>query len=147
MFSQDMPYASPMSPFDLLPLEGNPQTKEDQPDGLNELEPECPPVSAPITPPPPPPADNFVQKLVQALTLLGQAASATAAPPAVAHPTPTLMTTMRIQAPNPFDGSNLDNLCPFLLQCQLTFGSYPQQYATDAVWAGKCPIVYPVNFS
>ena len=96
VFSQDTPYALPASPFDLLPSEGNPQTKEDRPDGSNESEPKRPPASAPTTPPPATPADNFVQQLVQALALLGQAASTMAAPPAAVHPTPTPMTTTRI---------------------------------------------------
>src|ERR1700677_1593864 len=51
VFSWDTPYASPASPFDLLPSEGNPQTKEDRPDGSNELEPKCPQCLPPSPPP------------------------------------------------------------------------------------------------
>ena len=29
-----------------------------------------------------------------------------------------------------FDGSNLEDLRMFLLQCQITFNSYPQQYSS-----------------
>ena len=62
------------------------------------------------------------------MALMGRAA-------AVANPLPTLPTPMasanipRIQAPNAFDGTNPEDLRPFLLQCQLIFNSYPQQYA------------------
>ena len=31
-----------------------------------------------------------------------------------------------------FDGSNPEDLQAFLLQCQITFNSYPQQYSMDA---------------
>src|SRR5258707_1148629 len=37
----------------------------------------------------------------------------------------------RVQAPDTFNGSNPKDLQAFLLQCQITFNSYPQQYATD----------------
>src|SRR5258707_14400490 len=47
------------------------------------------------------------------------------------HP-PTSSTHTHIRAPDAFDGSNLDNLQPFLLQCQLAFHSHPQQYTTDS---------------
>src|SRR5260370_31451198 len=46
------------------------------------------------------------------------------------HPTPTPHT--RIRSPDAFDGSNPDDLRPFLLQCQLTFNSYPQHYASNS---------------
>ena len=36
-----------------------------------------------------------------------------------------------IRPPNSLNGSNPDDLQPFLLQCQLTFNSYPQQFSTD----------------
>src|SRR5258706_11291709 len=49
------------------------------------------------------------------------------------HPPPHLliMNQSRVQAPDTFDGSNPEDLQAFLLQCQITFNSYPQQYATD----------------
>src|SRR5258708_31727660 len=66
-----------------------------------------------------------IQQLVQALLTIGQ----NAAPP----PPPHLLITnqSRVRAPDTFDGSNPEDLRAFLLQCQITFNSYPQQYATD----------------
>src|SRR5258705_12918534 len=49
--------------------------------------------------------------------------------PLPAPPTPTHTC---IRAPDAFDGSNPDDLQPFLLQCQLAFHSHPQQYAVDS---------------
>src|SRR5258708_25295096 len=49
------------------------------------------------------------------------------------HPTPSPTPATHIRSPDTFDGSNLDDLCPFLLQCQLTFNSYPQHYASDSL--------------
>src|SRR5258708_39293690 len=68
---------------------------------------------------------NPIQQLVQALLTIGQ----NVAPP----PPPHLPITnqSRVQAPDTFDGSNPEDLRAFLLQCQITFNSYPQQYATD----------------
>src|SRR5258707_13054755 len=48
-------------------------------------------------------------------------------------PTPSPTPTTCIRSPDAFDRSNLDNLQPFLLQCQLTFNSYPQHYASDSL--------------
>ena len=51
-------------------------------------------------------------------------------PPATIAP---LANVTHIQALDAFGGSNPDDLQPFLLQCQLTFNMYPQQYATNLV--------------
>src|SRR5258706_4538795 len=48
------------------------------------------------------------------------------------HPTPSPTPATHIRSPDAFDGSNPDDLQPFLLQCQLTFNSYPQHYASDS---------------
>src|ERR1700677_5373745 len=49
-------------------------------------------------------------------------------PPTLDAP-PTNITC--ICAPDTFDGTNPDNLQLFLLQCQLTFSAYPQQFMTN----------------
>src|SRR5258708_15732941 len=69
---------------------------------------------------------EMLQQMVQALLPLGRA------PPMSTHPTPSPTPATHIRSPDAFDGSNLDNLRPFLLQCQLTFNSYPQHYASDS---------------
>ena len=38
----------------------------------------------------------------------------------------------QIWAPDAFDGTNPKDLRLFLLQCQLIFNSYPQQYAMES---------------
>src|SRR5258707_11549358 len=48
------------------------------------------------------------------------------------HLTPSPTPATHIRSPDAFDRSNLDDLQPFLLQCQLTFNSYPQHYASDS---------------
>src|SRR6266436_6773362 len=67
-----------------------------------------------------------IQQLVQALLTIGQ----NAAPPPPPHL--PIMNQSRVQAPDTFNGSNPKDLRAFLLQCQITFNSYPQQYSTDA---------------
>src|SRR5258705_6552665 len=47
--------------------------------------------------------------------------------------TPSPTPTTHIRSPDAFDGSNPDDLQPFLLQCQLTFNSYPQHYTSDSL--------------
>src|SRR5258708_457704 len=66
-----------------------------------------------------------IQQLVQVLLTIGQ----NVAPP----PPPHLPITnqSRVRAPDTFDGSNPKDLRVFLLQRQITFNSYLQQYATD----------------
>src|SRR5258705_5207903 len=62
----------------------------------------------------------------EALTLLGHA------PPASTPLAPPSTPTTHIRLPDTFNGSNPDDLQPFLLQCQLMFNSYPQHYASDS---------------
>src|SRR5258707_322310 len=85
------------------------------------------PVSAPVSRTSPTDSGEILQQLVQALTLLG------CAPPASTPPAPPSTPATHIRSPDAFDGSNLDDLRPFLLQCQLTFNSYPQHYASDSL--------------
>src|SRR5260221_8167135 len=54
------------------------------------------------------------------------------APPASTCPAPPSTPATRIRSPDTFDRSNPDDLQPFLLQCQLTFNSYPQHYASNS---------------
>src|SRR5258708_2539309 len=108
------------SPFQYLPHEVS--TMEIHP---MEERSHSTPVSATISRTSPTDSGEILQQLVQALMLLGCAplASTPMAPP------PTPATRMRLL--DTFDGSNPDDLWPFLLQCQLTFNSYPQHYASD----------------
>src|SRR5258707_13922704 len=84
------------------------------------------PVSAPISRTSPTDSGEILQQLVQALMLLGRA------PPASTPPAPPSTRTTCIRSLDAFDGSNPDDLQPFLLQCQLMFNSYPQHYASDS---------------
>src|SRR5258707_6724412 len=84
------------------------------------------PVSAPISRTSPTDSGEILQQLVQALMLLGHA------PPASTPLAPPSTPTTHIRSPDAFDGSNLDYLQPFLLQCQLMFNSYAQHYASDS---------------
>src|SRR5258708_4172532 len=59
-----------------------------------------------------------VHQLVQALLTISQN---TAAPP----PNPPTTSQSHVRAPDTFDGSNPEDLQAFLLQCQITFNSYP----------------------
>ena len=112
--------------FQFLPNDLDPQTKQENFE--SEIAASDPPTEPPTELPPPLTANptKLLQQLIQGLALLGHAAPtppATIAPPA---------NVTRIWAPDVFDGSNPDNLQPFLLQCQLTFNMYPQQYAADS---------------
>ena len=66
-----------------------------------------------------------VQQLVQALLAIGQNMAAPAPP----NPPPPSQSC--VCAPDTFDGSNPEDLRAFILQCQITFNSYPHQYSTD----------------
>src|SRR5258708_4932054 len=46
-------------------------------------------------------------------------------------PNPPTTSQSHVQAPDTFDGSNPKDLRAFLLQCQITFNSYLQQYSMD----------------
>src|SRR5260221_407299 len=82
--------------------------------------------SAPMSRTSPTDSGEVLQQLVQVLTLLGWA------PPTSTPPAPSSTPTTHIRSPDTFNGSNLDDLQPFLLQCQLTFNLYPQHYASDS---------------
>src|SRR5260221_14244071 len=86
-----------------------------------------PPATPPIPRTTPTNSGELLQHLVQALTPLGQAPP-TSPPP---NPSPTPATCIR--SPDAFDGSNPDDLRPFLLQCQLTFNLYPQHYTSNSL--------------
>jgi len=75
---------------------------------------QSPPVSAQLSTS----AIDPVQQLVQVLLTIGQNM---ATPP----PNPPTTSQSRIQALDTFDGSNPEDLRAFLLQCQITFNSYP----------------------
>ncbi len=47
-------------------------------------------------------------------------------------PAPALPTQTRTCAPNAFDGSNLEDLQAFLLQCQITFNTHPQNFTSES---------------
>src|SRR5258705_4236225 len=116
----DSPVLSP-SPFQYLPQEVS--TMEIHP---TEERSHSTPVSAPISRTSPTDSGEILQQLVQALTLLGHA------PPASTPPAPPSTPATHIRSLDAFDGSNPDNLQPFLFQCQLTFNSYPQHYASNS---------------
>src|SRR5260370_2113479 len=116
----DSPVLSP-SPFQYLPQEVS--TMEIH---LTEEQSHSTPVSAPVSRTSPTDSGEILQQLVQALTLLGHA------PPASTPPAPPSTPATHIRSPDAFDRSNPDDLRPFLLQCQLTFNSYPQHYASDS---------------
>ena len=79
----------------------------------------------------PSPSDDLIIHLVQVLTMLRQTATTQNVPmPSLPPPPPTNST--ELWAPDAFDGSNAEDLQPFLLQCQLTFNAYPHQYAMDS---------------
>src|SRR5258705_2101180 len=119
----DSPTLSP-SPFQYLPQEVSTRTLEDHP---TEERSHSTLGSAPVSRTSPTDSREILQQLVQVLTLLGWA------PPMSTPPTPSPTPATHIRSPDAFDGSNLDDLRPFLLQCQLTFNSYPQHYTSDSL--------------
>src|SRR5258707_8373535 len=118
----DSPTLSP-SPFQYLPQEVSNWTLEEH---ATEEQIHSTPGSAPVSRTSPTDSGEILQQLVQALSLLGRA------PPMSTHPTPSPTPATCIRSPDAFDGSNLDDLRPFLLQCQLTFNLYPQHYPSDS---------------
>src|SRR5258708_22931852 len=116
----DSPALSP-SPFQYLPQEVS--TMEIHP---MEERSHLTPVSAPVSRTSPADSGEILQQLVQVLMLLG------CAPPASTPPAPPSTPTTCIRLPDTFNGSNPDDLQPFLLQCQLMFNSYPQHYASNS---------------
>src|SRR5260370_39003823 len=74
-------------------------------------------------------AEDLILKSIQALNRLGQ----NTAPLVPLVQTPTLATNqMCVQAPDTFNGMNLEDLWTFLLQCQITFKSCPQDFPTES---------------
>ena len=134
VISQEDPGPSWLSPpeefnttFQFLPSDLDPQMKQEN--IKSEVMASDPPTEPP-TETPPVPTNNLIdllQQLVQGLVLLGWAAPM---PPTLVVP-PTNVTC--ICTPNTFNGTNPNDLWPFLLQCQLTFSAYPQQFMTDLV--------------
>ena len=123
------PFSSPISPsLESMLLELQAQTKIDTPEESNSSGPDCLPNL--FQPAQPAPTNDLLQQLIQAMAMMGWAAAATNPPPTL--PTPMPSATTRIRAPDAFDGANPEDLRPFLLQCQLIFNSYPQQYATES---------------
>src|SRR5260370_20318863 len=100
------------------------QTLEEHP---TEEQSHSTPGSAPVSRTSPTNSREILQQLVQALTLLGRA------PPMSTPLTPSPTPTTCIRSPDAFDGSNPDDLRPFLLQCQLTFNLYPQHYTSNSL--------------
>ena len=113
--------------FQFLPNDLDLQTKQENFE--SEIAASNPPTELPTELPPPPTANptELLQQLIQGLALLGHTAPML---PATIAP---LANVTHIWAPDMFDGSNPNDLRPFLLQCQLTFNMYPQQYAVDSV--------------
>src|SRR5260370_17094714 len=75
------------------------------------------------TPPASTGAEDLMLKFIWGLNRLGQ----NTAPLVPLVQTPTLATNqMCVQAPDTFDGMNLEDLWTFLLQCQITFKSCPR---------------------
>src|SRR5258708_32852190 len=98
-------------------------------------------VTPPPNPPPPNPqisppvataatnADEMVQHLLHALVMLGQSMPQN---PPLQVPAPVPPTQTHTHAPNMFDGSNLEDLWVFLLQCQITFNAHPQNFTSES---------------
>src|SRR5258708_18466339 len=118
----DSPPHSPI-PFQFPPQEVITQTLEEHP--MEECS-HLAPGSAPVSRTSPTNSGEILQQLVQVLTLLGWA------PPVSTPPAPSSTPATCIRSPDTFDSSNPDDLRPFLLQCQLTFNSYPQHYTSDS---------------
>ena len=123
-FRLETPFSSPAD-FDFLPSRIETRMKRNLPDNSdssNQHSEPAPPAQAPS-------ANDLIGQLIRAMTLMGQATTTTN--PSAPAPPPSTSTT-RIRSPDAFDGSNPNDLRPFLLQCQLIFNSYPQQYTTDS---------------
>ena len=135
-FSTSVQFNTPFetSPLDPPRSEIDPETKEDENNKVDEPLPTHYPIPTPIMRPNPPThVDDLINQLVQAIAMLGQTTTATNLPaaPQITTPTPHSNTT-HLWALEAFNGHNPEDLWPFLLQCQLTFNSYPQQYVTDS---------------
>src|SRR5260370_3203545 len=74
-------------------------------------------------------AEDLILLFIQALDRLGQ--NTTPLVPPVQTPTPAT-NQMCVQAPDTFNGMNPEDLQTFLLQCQITFKSCPQDFPTES---------------
>ncbi len=103
--------------------------------GCNRQVPPQPSISQPPTPQIPPlaaaatNADEMMQHLLCALINLGQSTPQNL-PPQTLAPTPSTQT--HTCAPDTFNGSNLEDLQAFLLQCQITFNAHPQNFTSES---------------
>src|SRR5260370_12363985 len=77
-----------------------------------------------------PGTEDLILHFIQALERLGQT-TAPQAPPAQI-PTPAT-SQMHAWAPDTFDGMNPEDLQTFLLQCQITFNSCPQNFPKESL--------------
>src|SRR5258706_2954233 len=71
----------------------------------------------------------MVQHLLHTLVMLGQSMAQN---PTLQAPARMLLTQTRTWAPDMFDGSNLEDLQVFLLQCQITFNAHPQNFTSES---------------
>src|SRR5258708_13139231 len=94
-----------------------------------------PSISQPPTPQISPPAaavtnvDEMMQNLLCTLITLGQAMPQNP-PPQMLAPVPSTQTCTH--APDAFNRSNLEDLQAFLLQCQITFNTHPQNFTSES---------------
>src|SRR5258708_27413917 len=86
--------------------------------------PQIPPSAAAVTN-----VDEMMQNLLCTLITLGQSMPQNP-PPQMLAPMPSIQT--RTRAPNAFDGSNPEDLWVFLLQCQITFNTHPQNFTSES---------------
>src|SRR5258708_6459232 len=86
--------------------------------------PQIPPLAAAATN-----VDETMQNLLHALITLGQAMPQNL-PLQTLAPTPSTQT--RTCAPDAFNGSNPEDLQAFLLQCQITFNTHPQNFTSES---------------
>src|SRR5258708_31830834 len=73
--------------------------------------------------------DKMVQHLLCALVTLGQSTPQNL-PLQMQAPVPSMQT--HTQPPDAFNGSNPEDLWAFLLQCQITFNTHPQNFTSES---------------
>src|SRR5260370_11778568 len=74
-------------------------------------------------------AEDLILHFIQALDRLGQN---TAPPVPPVQATPLAANQLQAQAPDAFNGMSPEGLGTFLLQCQITFSSCPQNFPTKS---------------
>ncbi len=110
----DTPFPSPASPFQFLQQELDNQTKEEHLDGHpSHLGSDI--WSTPPSRTNPASTSDILQQLIQALMLVGQNSTSIPLPTPPAPPALPAPTNTCIRAPDTFNGSNPDDLWPFLL--------------------------------